>query len=193
MFGHDLKPWEVFGYPFFFGLLAVGIARSFPSDLMTLFAVAANINCAFAGSFYLYHESCKFVDGQRGEPAPKPNTLTLEPVKQYPNLSNEKPTYNQNVMSLKIDPQKHCLGIILQQYEHGFDLDLTEDYWLSSIKSPSGKKSYKRWQGKNQEFRDFKKKWEGVIFGRENENKNSRFVIRNVEMLRQGARGQLPH
>ncbi len=137
------------------------------------------------------------------------DTETKRPV-EILSLTDERPTradynniprvgeggkvvYSQGVPSVKFDPQKSFFGIILQQYEQGFNLDLTEGYWLDPIKSPSGKKSYRRWQGKNQEFRDLKKQWEGVVFGRENENKNSRFIIRDVEKLRAGAKGQLPH
>jgi hypothetical protein len=132
MFGYDLKPYEMFGYPFFFGVLAVVLARAFPSPEMTVFLYAFEFNVAFVGVFYLWHESCKYVDGQM---ASKPTTphIDLQPTRAadtMPQIKAGGMVYSQQAQRLKIDCVAKFNQIILTQLDGGLPVEMTENYWV---------------------------------------------------------------
>ena len=106
-------------------------------------------------------------------------------TRQIPNLAFEQVT-----QAVRFDAERNCCNILLTMHEQGMGVDLTEGFWLEPITLRSGKK-HKRWQGKNKEFQAFKKREEGLMFGRENENGNARFVVRDEARLRLAAEGRL--
>jgi hypothetical protein len=175
MFGHDLKPYEMFGYPFFFGVLAVIVANTFPSDFMTAFLYAFEVNVAFVPVFYLYQESCKYVDGQTSS-APKAQSAPRPP------LQNLNEQYNQTVAGVRFDARKNFANIVYSRLEYGYTkVNLTEDYWI--------KKHH--WQGTPEEFRQMMHDWDGDVVERKNpKNPKSSYFIRSKDRLLDKAEGR---
>lgn len=136
MFGYNLKPYEMFGYPFFFGVLAVVVARTFPSPEMNVFLWAFEINVALVGVFYLLHESCKYVDGQATDKLILPAPVKAE--KQYLNL-NTTERYNQGVVTLQINSVMAFNKMLITQKTGGLDVDMTEGFWV--VKRPDADES----------------------------------------------------
>ena len=109
-----------------------------------------------------------------------------EPLR-IPDLS-----YDQTVTAVHFDPRRLFAVTILRQYEHGFDVKLTEAYWLKKTVTAKGKAARKRWQGTPDEFRVMMHEWDGVIFERKDPTReNSPYIVRDVARLRSAAEGKL--
>lgn len=117
-------------------------------------------------------------------------SFSINEPRHIQNLNN--PTYETYVTTVKFDAERNFFRLVLSMHEQGMDVDLTEGFWLKPVTLRSGKQ-HKRWQGKDAEFRELKKQYEGVIFGRESNNRNARFIIRDEMRLRMAAQGRLPH
>lgn len=194
MFNYNLKPYELFGYPFFFGLLAVIIARAFPSPEMNVFLWAFEINVALVGVFYLLSESTKYVDARTSD-----NKTDERPLRAHDTMpkikEGEMLIHSQVINKIRFDASRNCARVWLGEWEHHGEIDATETTWLEpriNTVDPR-RKLPKRWQGKDSEFRKCKQDWEqSGILGRENpDNKKSRFIVRDPERLRQIAAGRL--
>jgi len=108
---------------------------------------------------------------------------------------------SQSVTGVRFDARRNLARSILGQWEHSKengepgDIDITETAWLKprvNTKDPH-RKLPKRWQGKDNDFRQCKKDWEQEgILGRENpDNEKSRFTVRDPDKLRDIAEGRL--
>jgi hypothetical protein len=143
VFGYDLKPYELFGYPFFFGLLAVVIARAFPSPEMNVFFWAFEINVAFLGLFYQYTESTKYVDGQAtSKPVATQEERPTRANETLPRIqSGGMELYSQGVESVNVNAVKAFNLHIITQHGGGLPVIMTENYWTK--KEPGMEQS--RW------------------------------------------------
>jgi hypothetical protein len=171
------------GYATFPNLAAYAFVRWLGVDVFAYLAVF------FVGFGSLYaivmQLQGEFENFKHLQDTPKP-TYRNEPLR-IPNLN--KPTYETDTQIVKFDSEKNFFKIVLSMYEHGQEVNLTEGFWLDPVTLRSGKK-YRRWQGKNEEFREMKHKYEGVVFGRRNSNRNSPYTIRDEAELRRKADGR---
>jgi len=137
MFGYDLKPYELFGYPFFFGVLAVIVANIYPSDLMNVFCVAFEVHVAFAGSFYLYNEASKHIDSrgkndtQKPANAPKEERPIVADLKLIPrSMAGGMVVNNQVIAGVKFNKVRRFAQTLLNMRSVSeSSVDLREDTW----------------------------------------------------------------
>lgn len=137
MFDYSPKLPELIFYPFFAGLSALGIARAFPSDEANLFLGAVCVNCAFVASFYLYRESCQYVDAATPSQTTTPKLLSLDDerpiqasLQRIPQtMSGGQPVYSQSMELVSVNAVKAFNQHIITQYSSGLPVVLTENYW----------------------------------------------------------------
>lgn len=194
MFGYNLKPWELFGYPLLAVFISLGITNAIPEgwvrDLAKLGYIAICINSAFIGSFYLYHEAAKFIDART--PDTKEERPTVADVSAIPKSKDN--IYSQGVSKIRFDARRNFARVILGQWEQTQTIDATETSWLKPrVNSVDPRRKLpKLWQGKDTEFRECKKQMEqDGILGRENPaNDKSRFIVRDEVGLREIVAGR---
>lgn len=133
MFDYQPKLPELIFYPIFGGLIAWGISYNYPSPTTELFAAAMYINCAFVGSFYLYRESCKFVDSMNDT---QPQAQQTAPVKTYLDMNKADERGNvfaQNTGGIRIDCIKKFNQTLIDQRNGNLVVDLSEGFWIKKI------------------------------------------------------------
>lgn len=139
MFGYNQPTLEKYiGVPFGFGLLAYAIVRLFPSPEAIFFFAAIEINVAIIPAIFLIRQ---FTDYEKGESDPAPIS---QPVKTYldMNKADERGNvYAQATDNLKVNAVMAFNKTLIEQYQGGLDVNLTEAFWLN--KQPGADES--RW------------------------------------------------
>lgn len=131
MFGYNLKPWELFGYPLLAVFIALGITGTIHEgewrDLAKFGYYAICINSAFVGSFYLYHEAAKYVDART------PDTKEERPIQAANALPPIKvdgmEVYSQGVEVVSVNAVKAFNQHLVTQHLGKLPIKLTENYW----------------------------------------------------------------
>lgn len=143
MFGYNhpnLK--ELLGYPYLAWVIALATVRLAPEgawrELATFGYYAVCINVAIVPSIYLVKQ---FVDYEKGEDDPAPIS---QPVKTYldMNKADERGNvYAQATDNLKVNAVMAFNKTLIEQYQGGLEVNLTEAFWLN--KQPGADES--RW------------------------------------------------
>jgi len=157
-------------------VIGLAIAETFRDWLAYLCMAVLDIGGLYATTIifawmFRKYENKDERDARQASPAPRPA------------LQNMNLQYNQNVVSVRFDARKNFANIVLARLEHGYaKVDLTEKYWL--VRKPQ------KWQGTPDEFRAMMNEWNGDVFQRKNDNKNSAYIIRSEIRLRDKAAGR---
>jgi hypothetical protein len=119
---------EYLFYPFSFGLLALAIARRFPSPEADVFLWAVEINVALVPSVFLIRQ---FVEQAENEHLPytsKPANDTQSERKLI-DLNTGNVIYPQSTQALKIDCVSRFNRELLTQKASKLPVIMTEGYW----------------------------------------------------------------
>ena len=120
---------EYLFYPFSFGLLALAIARRFPSPEADVFLWAVEINVALVPSVFLIRQ---FVEQAENEHLPytsKPANDTQSERKLI-DLNTGNVIYPQSTQALKIDCVSRFNRTLIDQRNGNLEIKMDEGFWL---------------------------------------------------------------
>ncbi len=146
MFDYAPKLPELIFYPLVAVEVAHGIALALPTEYQAFCVAAVAVNCALLPVFYVWKESCKYVDGMSAGDTPKLQQAEERPTRADPELiprvmAGGMLVHNLINETVSINAVKAFNQDLVTQHIGGLPVKMTENYWTKD--KPDGERT--RW------------------------------------------------